>query len=294
MLSKDHFSNILNEPAGHVAAEILTFVAPRVLYAWQNAGVPLERVMADVESVFHHPALRDEGGMEVHRMIFGAVRAWVDGLGDGAGRLNEVLSSEGVRAGRNLSGVSEHAGHAAQSGGQVEKLDFGGLGLPGAGWGGEGGGGHQGHGAHGQGQGHGHAGGGGFDALGQLSGLPIPGLQGVSQKLGRFSGLFPGGGGFGGGGGGGFGMRGVDQNDGVGSWGIDQNDGGASRGLETESERRIGGNGIDGAGYAEEPPFAPPSGYEIYEGAGAEQVFHAERYTGHGGGGSGSYGGAPY
>lgn len=30
MLSKDHFSNILNEPAGAVAAEILKFIAPRI------------------------------------------------------------------------------------------------------------------------------------------------------------------------------------------------------------------------------------------------------------------------
>ena len=38
MLSKDHFSNILNEPAGAVAAEILKFIAPRILYAWEHPG----------------------------------------------------------------------------------------------------------------------------------------------------------------------------------------------------------------------------------------------------------------
>jgi hypothetical protein len=38
MLSKDHFSNILNDPAGDVAAEILKFIAPRILYAWEHPG----------------------------------------------------------------------------------------------------------------------------------------------------------------------------------------------------------------------------------------------------------------
>lgn len=35
LLSKDHFSNILNEPAGQVASVILQYVAPRVIYAWE-------------------------------------------------------------------------------------------------------------------------------------------------------------------------------------------------------------------------------------------------------------------
>ena len=51
MLSKDHFSNVLNEPAGNVAAEILKFIAPRVLYAWEHADVPVQQVMRDVEGM---------------------------------------------------------------------------------------------------------------------------------------------------------------------------------------------------------------------------------------------------
>ena len=274
MLSKDHFSNILNEPAGHVAAEILKFVAPRILYAWQKPSVPIERVMGDVYTVFHHPALRDEGGTEVHRTMFKAVKEWVDRLPDRGAKLNDVLSSGGVRAGKNLSGVSEHAGHGHD---QIPKPDFGELGMPGAGWGGEGG--QQLHGSQGHGQQHG----GGFDPLGQLSSLPIPGLQGVSQKLGRFSSLMPGG----------FGKRGIEKKDGA-SRGIDQNNDGASRGLG-ESERSAIGNDSEAPGYGQEQPFAPPSGYEVYEGAGVEQVYHAESYAGPSGyAGSGSYGGSSY
>jgi hypothetical protein len=36
MLSKDHFSNVLNEPAGQVAVVILQYVVPRVIYAFDH------------------------------------------------------------------------------------------------------------------------------------------------------------------------------------------------------------------------------------------------------------------
>lgn len=66
LLSKDHFSNVLNEPAGQVATAILQYVAPRVVYAWDHPDVPVDEVLNDVVRVFHHPALRDRH-VEIHR-----------------------------------------------------------------------------------------------------------------------------------------------------------------------------------------------------------------------------------
>ncbi|KAK6610976.1 heterokaryon incompatibility protein Het-C [Botrytis cinerea] len=66
MLSKDHFSNVLNSCAGRVASTILQYVTPRILYAWQNPGVPVDEVMNDILRTFHHPALRDEH-VEIHK-----------------------------------------------------------------------------------------------------------------------------------------------------------------------------------------------------------------------------------
>lgn len=98
MLSKDHFSNILNEPAGLVAAQVVEYVAPRVLYAWQHPDVPVDQVMDDVCRVFHHPALRDHN-LEIHRNMYSAVEQWVQKRG--GSNLNNLLSSESVKAGRN-------------------------------------------------------------------------------------------------------------------------------------------------------------------------------------------------
>jgi hypothetical protein len=100
LLSKDHFSNILNEPAGQVAAVILQYVAPRVIYAWDHPDVPEREILDDVSRVFHHPAARDNN-CEVHRQMFNVVEKWVQSRPDRGQNLNEILSSESVRAGKN-------------------------------------------------------------------------------------------------------------------------------------------------------------------------------------------------
>lgn len=100
LLSKDHFSNILNEPAGQVASTILQYVAPRIIFAWQHPDIPVEQVLNDVVRVFHHPALR-RPDCELHRNMFSTVERWVRSRPDGGSNLNVLLGSESVRHGRN-------------------------------------------------------------------------------------------------------------------------------------------------------------------------------------------------
>lgn len=100
MLSKDHFSNILNEPAGQVAAVILQYVAPRVIYGWDHPDVPEHEILNDVSRVFHHPAARDMN-CEVQREMFAVVENWVHARPDRGQNLDQVLSSESVKTGHN-------------------------------------------------------------------------------------------------------------------------------------------------------------------------------------------------
>ena len=111
MLSKDHFSNILNEPAGRVAACILQYVAPRIIFAWQNPGVPIHEVLNDVSRVFHHPALRDPH-CELHRNMYDTVQRWAQRRPANLPDLNTILSSESVRAGKNHIGLDANAPHS--------------------------------------------------------------------------------------------------------------------------------------------------------------------------------------
>ncbi|KAI4129478.1 MAG: hypothetical protein LQ338_002195 [Usnochroma carphineum] len=108
LLSKDHFSNILNDPAGQVASAILQYVAPRILYAWQHPDVPLEQVLNDIVRVFHHPAARDSA-CEIHRTMFSVVERWAQHAWRGE-NLNSILSSESVRAGKNHIGSDKEEG----------------------------------------------------------------------------------------------------------------------------------------------------------------------------------------
>lgn len=110
LLSKDHFTNILNEPAGQVASAILRYVAPRILYAWEHPNVPEHEVLEDCIQVFHHPALRNMHN-EAHRTMFEAVQTWAHARPDRGANLNDLLSAEGVRVGKNSTGEDDHQGH---------------------------------------------------------------------------------------------------------------------------------------------------------------------------------------
>ncbi|KAL1998850.1 hypothetical protein VTN02DRAFT_5484 [Thermoascus thermophilus] len=197
MLSKDHFSNILNEPAGQVASAILKYVVPRVLYAWQHVDIPVEQVLDDCMRVFHHPALRDMRN-EAHRTMFEAVEKWVHSLPDRGASLNDILSAEGVKAGKNHTGAdSEGISAFASMGGHSHSHNHGG------------GGSHQPpppyHQQQQQQQQHhsssGGVGGGGSSSSSslpwdQLSKLPIPGLSNLGNlgKLeSKISSFLPGG-----------------------------------------------------------------------------------------------------
>ncbi|KAJ5670378.1 uncharacterized protein N7477_005741 [Penicillium maclennaniae] len=187
LLSKDHFANLLNEPAGQVASAILKYVAPRVLYAWQHVDVPEHEVLEDCMNVFHHPALRNMHN-EAHRTMFEAVQSWVNSREDRGHSLNDILSAEGVRAGRNTGGVPHTHGS-------------GGGGFPALGGGSHGQSHGQSHGGSSQsffsqfsGQSHSQQGYQGSSGLpwDKLSSLPIPGISNLN-KLNKLSNLIPGG-----------------------------------------------------------------------------------------------------
>ncbi|KAK6824748.1 heterokaryon incompatibility Het-C protein [Apiospora arundinis] len=85
MLSKDHFTNILNSCAGRVAATVLQYAVPRILYAWENPGVPVDET----------------------------VRKWADEY-PRKHELNHILGSQSVKDGKNhiLQGQDSNRGHS--------------------------------------------------------------------------------------------------------------------------------------------------------------------------------------
>jgi hypothetical protein len=168
MLSKDHFSNILNQPAGQIAVVILQYVAPRVIYAWDHPDIPVDQVLNDCMSVFHHPAFRSNNN-EIHRNMFAVVEKWARNYR--GQNLDDILSSTSVREGKNHLGTNDHShggGHGAAGVGSFIGDSHGS---------------HGGHGSHSGGGGQGHhqtqSGSGGF--LGNFA-SNLPG--GLGTKIG--------------------------------------------------------------------------------------------------------------
>ena len=106
MLSKDHFSNVLNEPAGKIASQVLNLVVPQLIACWDDERIDVDRTLTRVvDGVLHHPALRDygdDGAVDGRRLMFGVVEQWWSEKDEEEREiLRDQLSRDGVEQGRN-------------------------------------------------------------------------------------------------------------------------------------------------------------------------------------------------
>jgi Heterokaryon incompatibility protein Het-C len=103
MLSKDHFSDVLNEPAGKVASKTVGWVVPQLMQCWDDERVdPTRTINRIINGAFHHPAQRnmgEDGASDCRRLMFGVVEEWWRSANQQD--LREQLSREGVRQGLN-------------------------------------------------------------------------------------------------------------------------------------------------------------------------------------------------
>ncbi|KAL1958966.1 hypothetical protein VTO42DRAFT_3519 [Malbranchea cinnamomea] len=116
MLSKDHFSNVLNEPAGKIAQEVVRWAVPQIMECWDDESIDVDRTLNRIiYGVLHHPVHREygeDGAHEIRQIMFRVVADWWEEQGDrGRQSLRRQLSREGVRNGENhKAGVSD-SGH---------------------------------------------------------------------------------------------------------------------------------------------------------------------------------------
>ncbi|KAH8651104.1 heterokaryon incompatibility Het-C [Xylariales sp. PMI_506] len=55
-LSKDHFSNVLNRPAGLVATVTTNWTTQQVVKCWDNPNISTDKTIDEILSILHHPA----------------------------------------------------------------------------------------------------------------------------------------------------------------------------------------------------------------------------------------------
>ncbi|KAL4801885.1 heterokaryon incompatibility protein Het-C-domain-containing protein [Aspergillus unguis] len=116
MLSKDHFSNILNEPAGRVASQVVKWTVPQLMELWDDDSADIKPTLDRIVSgVFHHPALRRggrDGAGDIRGIMFDTVREWWEGKSDReTDSLRDQLSRNGVQEGRNHKEGVHDSGH---------------------------------------------------------------------------------------------------------------------------------------------------------------------------------------
>jgi hypothetical protein len=121
MLSKDHFSNVLNPIAGKVACATVRFVVPQIVDCWGDGGKDVGQTINNILQVFHHPALRDEN-KEGQKAMFETVKEWYEDKSESEKQeLNQQLSEAGVKAGDNHQGEGAEGGHSHSHGALPKK-----------------------------------------------------------------------------------------------------------------------------------------------------------------------------
>ncbi|KAI1818293.1 NIMA-interacting protein tinc [Poronia punctata] len=116
MLSKDHFSNILNEIAGKTASKVLTWVVPQIMEAWDDENVDVDRMLDRiVNGILHHPAQRhmgEDGAEEGRQLMFSSVEEWWTNMNEDAQEeYRSKLSQDGVLNGENHREGVHDTGH---------------------------------------------------------------------------------------------------------------------------------------------------------------------------------------
>ncbi|KAH0603538.1 uncharacterized protein H6S33_007860 [Morchella sextelata] len=137
VLSKDHFTNILNEVAGRVATESVKFAVPLIVAGWEDSNRDANQICDEILQIFHHPALRDEN-KQGQRAMFEVVQNWWNEKDDGMKQhFTEALSKQGVREGKNHEGDDPNPGpggcghsHGGMGGRQNHGQSSGGYNAP--------------------------------------------------------------------------------------------------------------------------------------------------------------------
>jgi hypothetical protein len=113
MLSKDHFSNVLNEPAGRVASAVLSWAVPQIVECWDGQADTEETIDRIIDGVFHHPAChqgRVRGSEQCRSIMFKTVEKWWRAQPD-QDDLRRKLSRRGVQNGENHKPGVHDKGH---------------------------------------------------------------------------------------------------------------------------------------------------------------------------------------
>ncbi|KDQ14443.1 hypothetical protein BOTBODRAFT_110023 [Botryobasidium botryosum FD-172 SS1] len=100
LLSKDHFSLILNEPAGRIAMIVVRHTVERVVRAWYDPAVDVNQVSREILDAFHHPYFARPDCV-LQSEMFEYMQAWIEGM-DEVDRNRTLASLDKVSRSRTV------------------------------------------------------------------------------------------------------------------------------------------------------------------------------------------------
>lgn len=96
-LSKDHFCNVLNRPAGLVATVTTNWTTQQIVKCWDDADLDADAAIDQVLTILHHPAFVTDKS-EVQKYMYDTVEQWWKSLPESeCVLLRRKLTKESVR-----------------------------------------------------------------------------------------------------------------------------------------------------------------------------------------------------
>ncbi|KAK6520259.1 hypothetical protein TWF506_000537 [Arthrobotrys conoides] len=121
VISKDSAANVLSEPAGRIAVEIVKFVVPLVMRAWDEPDMDMEPLINYIIGVFHHPVCRDERNHRGQSAMFAIVRDWWT--------LKSEDEKDELRGSLSMDGIKESKNHHGHDTGHGSSKPIAGVGV---------------------------------------------------------------------------------------------------------------------------------------------------------------------
>lgn len=96
-LSKDHFTNILNQPAGLVGSITTNWTTQQVVKCWDDSDIDEDLVIDKILTILHHPAFSDSK-TPIQKYMFDTVKAWWEAHpSDEQDRFRTMLTKKSVQ-----------------------------------------------------------------------------------------------------------------------------------------------------------------------------------------------------
>ncbi|KAG5951608.1 hypothetical protein E4U53_002684 [Claviceps sorghi] len=96
-LSKDHFSNVLNPPAGLVATVITSWTTQQVVKCWDDPNLSVHDTIRKILTILHHPAF-PKRKTQIQKYMFNVVHDWWKCMSDEErAHLRSKLTKESIK-----------------------------------------------------------------------------------------------------------------------------------------------------------------------------------------------------